>query len=257
MVLLHALEAAHESEKFDYRHMGVERDVFRYIADVPSRLQTLFHDVEAGNAGAPGGRVEVSGEHAQDGALARTVRSEQAEYLAGADFVRWYLQNHPGAMPFAAAMPVSSEQILHPERYAAGDIPTEITFAGSASDTVRYEDGLGEFETRLLFQELLPDSSGLRAAALAAGWDGDRYRVIRSGPGADALVWYSVWDDAESAGRFARSLERVWHNRRTVTPASRRTEIVSLTIDGRPVVRLVDAPPDWSGWSGIPTVRIE
>lgn len=178
-------------------------------------------------------------------------------YLAGADFVRWYLQNHPGAMPFAAAMPVSSEQILHPERYAAGDVPTDVAFAGPASDTVRYEDGLGEFETRLLFQELLPDSAGWRAAALAAGWDGDRYQVIRAGPEADALVWYSVWDDAEAAGRFARSLERVWPNRRTVVPGSRRTEIVSLTVAGRPVVRLVDAPPDWAGWAAVPTVRID
>lgn len=178
-------------------------------------------------------------------------------YLAGADFVRWYLQSHPGAMPFAGAMPVSSEQILHPERYAAGDQPTDLTFPGSAPDTVRYEDGLGEFETRLLFQELMPDSSGLRAAALAAGWDGDRYQVIRAGPAADALVWYSVWDDAEAAGRFARSIERVWPNRRTIPVASRRTEIVQLTIAGRPAVRLVDAPSEWAGWRGIPMVKIE
>jgi hypothetical protein len=97
----------------------------------------------------------------------------------------------------------------------------------------------------------------LRAAALAAGWDGDRYQVIRAGPEADALVWYAVWDDAEAAGRFQRSLERVWPNRRTMAPASRRTTIDSLTIGGRPVVRLVDAPPDWPGWSAIPTVRVE
>ena len=178
-------------------------------------------------------------------------------YLAGADFVRWYLRDHPGAMPFAAAMPVSSEQILHPERYAAGDVPTDLAFALPAPDTVRWEDGLGEFETRLLFQELLPDASGLRATALAAGWDGDRYQVIRAGPAADALIWYSVWDDAEAAGRFARGLERVWPNRRTFAPGSRRTEIVQLTVAERPVVRLVDAPPDWRGWSAIPMVTID
>ena len=160
-------------------------------------------------------------------------------------------------MPFAAAMPVSTEQILHPERYAAGDVPADLGFAGSAPDTGRYEDGLGEFETRLLFQELLPDSSGLRAAALAAGWDGDRYQVIRAGPETDALVWYAVWDDAEAAARFARSLERVWPNRRTMPAASRRTVIEPLTVAGRAVVRLVDAPPEWTGWRGIPAIRIE
>jgi hypothetical protein len=178
-------------------------------------------------------------------------------YLAGADFVRWYRHGHPGAMPFAEAMPVSSEQILHPERYAAGDVPTDLVFTGRAPDTVRYEDGLGEFETRLLFQQLLPDPSGLRAAALAAGWDGDRYQVIRAGPGGDALIWYSVWDDAAAADRFARSLERVWPGRRTVAPGSSRTEIVRLTIAERPVVRLVDAPPDWRGWATVPGVKIQ
>lgn len=178
-------------------------------------------------------------------------------YLAGADFVRWYLAAHPGAMPYAAAMPVSTEQILHPDRYAAGDQPTEVTFPGPAPDSVRYEDGLGEFETRLLFQELLPDTSGLRAAALAAGWDGDRYQVIRAGADVDALVWYSVWDDAAAAARFARSLERVWPNRRTVDVAQRRTRIEQLPHDGRAVVRLVDAPPTWVGWKAIPDVRLE
>jgi hypothetical protein len=58
-------------------------------------------------------------------------------------------------------------------------------------------------------------------------------------------------DDAEAAGRFARSLERVWPNRRTIDPASRRTTIDSLTVNGRPVVRLVDAPRAWAGWGAI------
>jgi len=178
-------------------------------------------------------------------------------YLAGADFVRWYLTAHPGAMPFAAAMPVSTEQILHPDRYAAGDQPAAITFSGPAPDSLRYEDELGEFETRLVFQELLPDTSGLRAAALATGWDGDRYQVIRAGPDADALVWYSVWDDPDAAARFRRSLERVWPNRRTVDPATRRTRIDELVQDGRAMVRLVDAPRDWAGWSAIPRVTLE
>ncbi len=176
-------------------------------------------------------------------------------YLAGADFVRWYVQAHPGGMPFGAAMPLSTEQILHPDRYAAGDAPTDVAFGAPALDTVRYEDGLGEFEIRLLFQELLPDPSGLRAAALAAGWDGDRYQVIRAGPGADALVWYTVWDDAATAARFARSLERVWPNRRSAAPG-RRWRVAVLTEADRPVVQLVDAPSAWAGWDALPAVTL-
>src|SRR3989454_12500023 len=49
-------------------------------------------------------------------------------YLAGADFVRWYATTHPGRQPYGAAMPVSTEQILHPDRYAAGDAPLELAF---------------------------------------------------------------------------------------------------------------------------------
>jgi hypothetical protein len=172
-------------------------------------------------------------------------------YLAGADFVVWYRRNRPPppGRSVLAAMPTSTEQILHPDRYAAGDEPTELAF-GPAPDTVRYEDGLGEFETRLLLQQQLGDET--EAALLAAGWDGDRYQVL----GGDALVWYSVWDDARAADRFAAGLERAWKNRRSGGQTVRRSEVKRLTIEGRPAVRLVDAPADWKGWGSLLTVRL-
>ena len=167
-------------------------------------------------------------------------------YLAGADFVRWYATTHPGRQPYGAAMPVSTEQILHPDRYVAGDAPLELAFVPPSADTVRYEDDLGEFETRLLFAELLDDSTEEQAAWLASGWGGDRFRVL--GPGFDALVWYSAWDNSAAAGRFAKGLEQAWTRRRSGggspgSPATRRWEVTRLTHDGRPLVRLVDAPP--------------
>ena len=179
-------------------------------------------------------------------------------YLAGADFVRWYATTHPGRQPYGAAMPVSTEQILHPDRYAAGDVPLELAFVPPSPDTVRYEDDLGEFETRLLFAELLDDSTEEQAAWLASGWGGDRFRVL--GPGFDALVWYSAWDNSAAAGRFAKGLERAWARRRSVggpgEPATRRWEVTRLTLDGRPLVRLVDAPLGWAGWRSVPRITI-
>src|SRR5204863_359235 len=50
-------------------------------------------------------------------------------YLAGADFVRWFDAHHPGREPFGAAMPLSTEQILHPDRYAAEDAPVDLAFS--------------------------------------------------------------------------------------------------------------------------------
>src|SRR2546428_4939362 len=127
-----------------------------------------------------------------------------------AELVRWFGLEPPGEQPYGKRMPASTEQILHPSRYAKGDAPIELAFAGPPSDTVRYEDDLGEFETRLLFTQFLGDET--EAGLLASGWGGDRYRVL--GRAADVLVWYTVWDDRIAADRFAKGLERAWERRR-------------------------------------------
>ena len=172
-------------------------------------------------------------------------------YLGGADFVVWFRRNRPDRSVLAA-MPTSTEQILHPDRYAAGDEPTELV-VGPAPDTVRFQDGLGEFETRLVLQQQLVDET--EAALFAAGWDGDRYQVL--GPSGEALVWYSVWDDAPAADRFAAGLERAWQKRRGGERQGRRWEIKRIAIDGRPGVRLVDAPTAWRGWKRLPQASIK
>ena len=172
-------------------------------------------------------------------------------YLGGADFIVWFRHKYFGRSVLDS-MPQSTEQILHPERYAAHDEPTDLVFASGGPDTLQYEDGLGEFETRLLFQQHLGDEA--EAANLAAGWDGDRYQVL--GPKSDALVWYSVWDDAAAATRFAAGLQRAWQKGRPDGRTARRSETRQLIVAGRAVVRFVDAPADWKGWRALPTVRL-
>jgi hypothetical protein len=174
-------------------------------------------------------------------------------YLAGADFIGWFARTHPKQEPYGAAMPASTEQILHPDRYAARDLPVALAFSGPAVDSVRFEDGLGEFEIGLLITQLRRDSTSDAGRAAAQGWGGDRYRVY--GPNADALVWYSVWDDVGARDNFLRTLEPAWAARRS-GDATRRFRVESLTIDARPGVRLVDAPPSWPGWRAVPEVKV-
>ena len=176
-------------------------------------------------------------------------------YLGGAEFVRWFDHEYPGKEPFGALMPISTEQILHPARYAAGDRPDRLTFESVAPSAVRYEDDLGEFEIRLLLEQHLGDDSV--AARLAEGWDGDRYVVLHTGSaaGGDVLVWYTGWDDRAAATRFAKGLARAWARRRAGS-RGRRSEIKQLLVSGVPVVRLVDAPPRWVGWKKVPAIRI-
>jgi hypothetical protein len=173
-------------------------------------------------------------------------------YLGGAEFVRWFEHAYPGKQPYGALMPISTEQILHPARYAVGDRPDGIAFEPAGREPVRYEDDLGEFEIRLLLEQHLGDDSA--AALFAAGWDGDRYRVL--GRGADALVWYTLWDDRASGARFAKAMARAWAKRRSGARAGRRSEVKQLLLNGVPAVRLVDAPLGWKGWRRVPRVRV-
>jgi hypothetical protein len=173
-------------------------------------------------------------------------------YLAGGEFMRRFQHDHPGKQPFGSLMPTSTEQILHVDRYEAGDRPTELAFIAPASDTIRYEDDLGEFETQLLLKQLLGNEA--QAVHLATGWDGDRYVVL--GATADALVWYTVWDDAAVADRFALGLKAAWVKRWNGGAVRRRSEITRLSLTGLPAVRLVDAPVGWVGWKQLPRVRI-
>ena len=175
-------------------------------------------------------------------------------YLGGADFIGWFVRTHHGSEPYGKAMPVSTEQILHPDRYAAGDQPIELRFAATAPDTVRYEDGLGEFEIGLLFAQLLGDANDDQGSVYAEGWGGDRYQVYGPTAGAEALVWYTVWDTAAARDRFVRGLARLWPGRHGAAPG-RRSSVQALTVDGHPGARLVDAPEAWGGWKALPEVH--
>src|SRR2546428_12004236 len=102
-------------------------------------------------------------------------------YLGGAEFVRWFDHEYPGKQPYGVLMPISTEQILHPARYAAGDRPDALAFESPGRDTVRYADGLGGFGIRLLLHQYPGDDT--TAAPVATGWNrGRRARVAGGAP---------------------------------------------------------------------------
>ena len=105
----------------------------------------------------------------------------------GCGFISWFVRTHPEREPYGAAMPLSTEQILHPDRYDANDEPLALSFEGPGVDTVRYEDGLGEFEIGLLFSELLRDSTEERSR-LGAGLGGRPLPCLRQPRGCPGVV---------------------------------------------------------------------
>jgi hypothetical protein len=165
-------------------------------------------------------------------------------YLAGAEFMQWWRNTQGSALPSREAMPRSSEQILHPERYALGDEPVAVRFAGP-TDAVLYEDSLGEIEVHILLAVLR--GADQIADDQPLGWGGDRYRVTRT-PAGPALVWYSVWDNQPAAARFRLQLEDRLTGR--ASPGY-RIEVAGVELGGRSGVRLVHAPAEWAGWQRV------
>jgi len=167
-------------------------------------------------------------------------------YLAGAEFVRWYERDSAAAgPPYGAAVPVSTEQVLHPARYAQGDMPVtvEIDTAGAGPGEV---DVIGEMGIAILAADLADVE--VVSTTVPIGWAGDRYRLYRT-PAGPALVWRIAWDDQRAADRFLRgSGARLDALRRP----GYRTAVTPEPVEGHPGTRVVIAPDAWTGWADQP-----
>jgi hypothetical protein len=101
-------------------------------------------------------------------------------------------------------MPVSTEQILHPEKSTeapvAVTLPADLKTKLGTGWTVPLEDTFGELQLGIWLRE-----AGVPAAdatAAAAGWGGDRLAVIDGPNGAWALVMQTAWDTEADAAAF-------------------------------------------------------
>jgi hypothetical protein len=173
-------------------------------------------------------------------------------YLSGAEFIRRLKERSPDAQPFGR-MPVSTEQVMHPAAYESNppDAPTTVTLPAPAGATSSYDDVMGEFATRVfLFEHLRDQNAAVRGAA---GWDGDRYMVLKTA-GGDGIVWLSVWDTPLDAGEFG-DLAKQSLNRRygagqgspiahgtEFHAAGRTIRVTGGELQGRPYVLYVDVP---------------
>ncbi len=103
--------------------------------------------------------------------------------------------------------PVSTEQILHPDKYFSGDVPTLLEFnAALPGYQINFDSTWGEFQWSVFFKTHKLEKEV--AAIAAAGWDGDR--VIGMKKGDDTLVVAAtVWDTDEDASDFYSKLNSV------------------------------------------------
>jgi hypothetical protein len=100
--------------------------------------------------------------------------------------------------------PVSTEQVIHPEKYRdKPDLPMILDLGELKPGAPWKEVGrnvMGELQISVMLGR-----SGPKAAA---GWDGDRYAVFEGPEKKLAIVWLSTWDSEDEAREFAHAYTR-------------------------------------------------
>ncbi|MCZ6808000.1 MAG: hypothetical protein O7F08_13665 [Deltaproteobacteria bacterium] len=159
-----------------------------------------------------------------------------APYLRGLQFIAavhsiggWPSVNRAHRRP-----PTTTEQILHPEKFAAAERGelfevSEIHAIGAAGYERIAEDTLGELELSVYLGQDLPAETN---EAAAAGWAGDHLAVYRRAD-ETAVIWWTTWDSEADAVEAYRAARRV-------TPKNPSSMVVR---QGRAVLIVRDLPP--------------
>ena len=136
-------------------------------------------------------------------------------YRDGTQFVQWAYaaKGWVGVNALFADPPVSSAQILHPEKYylRRGSLVQIIPFGlfRQTKENATIEQTLGEF----LVQVLLASSHSRKdAAVIASSWVGDYLSAYPNGENL-IVAWLSAWNDEAGAQRFYRAFQTVLERR--------------------------------------------
>jgi len=114
---------------------------------------------------------------------------------------------------FGEQPPVSTEQILHPEKWTAREGFVDFVWPRFGDERrlrgwqLLQEEVLGEFRWRIVFKE---HGFAKEAEAAAAGWNGDRYAVFKRKDTEELLLLMRTsWDTPADATEFAELYRRL------------------------------------------------
>ncbi len=134
--------------------------------------------------------------------------------LSGLAFVRAYMADHADrpAVDLLHQVPASGEQVLHYEKFVAGELPSAIdlsTLDGRVPDTWQpfLAGSLGEFDVLALCAEHAATRDS--ASTVAGGWDGCRFVSYTTSGGELVLLGLSAWDSARDAAEWSAGYARI------------------------------------------------
>jgi len=120
-----------------------------------------------------------------------------------------------------AAPPASTEQVLHPQKYVAGEGPIPVSVPAAPAGWKTVASGtMGELQAGVLLAQCVPSAQATRAAV---GWGGDAYAVVQDGSGKTAVLWSTAWDDDAAAARFEDAL-------RARSPSCRTSDAIAAPV---------------------------
>ena len=131
-----------------------------------------------------------------------------SRYRDGSLFVETMRRSRPGFSvdELFRRPPASTEQVLHPEKYVAGETPREVSLdeAAFAEEGWRLAAStpLGEIGVRGL---LMAGVGAEEAKRAAAGWGGDRAYAFEREGHATLFIWKTLWDRAADAQEFYKA----------------------------------------------------
>jgi len=162
-------------------------------------------------------------------------------YTEGLKFCMTVLESEGSLDEVYRDVPESTTQILHPERYFAGERPIPVEWpSGEVLGTAPVADNvLGELGTRILLSDW---GSEAGAAEIAAGWRGDRYRVFRTGGEGAALAWRTLWRTPEAREAFVAAATEMWARRYRAKPLAANDGVTPFESGAGRVLRLVRLP---------------
>jgi len=261
VVLVHELVHALQDqllglgERYEDDRDADEDNAFRSLVEGDATLAMLGYIVEEQGGtldmmiDAPGGLgslLDTAGPLPGD-LLARApaiVRvSLVVPYLQGAVFCSNLYRDGgwPAVNAAHLAPPRSMEQVLHYEKYVEDERPDPIALPPlphleAAGYVAGPEDTLGELELGVYLGQGDPDGAD---PEVAVGWSGDRARVYLRDGEANAVVWYTSWDDRAAARRVELRARELLHGLEDGARMRHRVER-----RGRTVLILRNLPPE-------------
>lgn len=147
------------------------------------------------------------------------------QYMAGAMFVlNLYMDGGYEEInkAFNKQLPVSTEQIIHYDKYKSKDEPEEIIIGDLTKSILSDTDwGLAEYNTLgevniyILLDQYRGRLRNNRVTKAHTGWDGDKYHYyLNSKSDDDFIVWLSAWDSEKDAGEFMNAYVSTLYNRK-------------------------------------------